>query len=186
MLSYLIWKRTFRATCWFQNQDPCPTDRYFMIIFWRPPGVFKWSSIFWPLTLQPLEVYWTTVQQIKGYIHSFHMRYISIPCPKRLQRYWFWNFLSESSLVSEVLLTAEPLHLSFTFIISYTWHATSTWSIGAHSSLLVLQLLEESLTSTEEASPARSDASWRNPSHILLYFIIFLGGGSHHFAPRLI
>ena len=99
MLSYLIWKRTFRATCWFENQDPCPTDRYFMIIFWRPPGVLKWSSTFLPLTLQPLEVYLATVQQMKGYIHSFHMRYFSIPCPKRLQRYWFWNFLSESSIV---------------------------------------------------------------------------------------
>ena len=85
-LSYLIWKRTSKATCWYQNLDHRPTDRYFMIIFWRPPGVYKSSSTFWPLTLQPLEVYWATVQQMKGHIHGFHMRYISIPSPKRLQR----------------------------------------------------------------------------------------------------
>ena len=28
-------KRGFRATCWCKNQDPCPTDRYFMIVFLR-------------------------------------------------------------------------------------------------------------------------------------------------------
>ena len=33
-LSYLIWKRGFQATCWYENQDCVPTDRYFMIIFW--------------------------------------------------------------------------------------------------------------------------------------------------------
>ena len=32
-LSYLIWKRGIRATCWSKNQHYCPTDRYFMIIF---------------------------------------------------------------------------------------------------------------------------------------------------------
>ena len=46
MLSYLIWKRTFRATCWYENQDHSPTDRYFMIIFWRPAGVCKQPSLF--------------------------------------------------------------------------------------------------------------------------------------------
>ena len=117
MLSYLIWKRTFRATCWFENQDPCPTDRYFMIIFWRPPGVLEWSSTFWPLTLQPLEIYWATVQQMKGYIHGFHMRYNNIPCPKRLQRYWFWNFLSESSLV----ILHRIIHLIMLLILQNIW-----------------------------------------------------------------
>ena len=28
------------------NQDHCPTDRYFMIIFWCPPGVCKHPSLF--------------------------------------------------------------------------------------------------------------------------------------------
>ena len=37
-LSYLIWKRGFQATCWYENQDCNPTDRYFMIIFWYSPG----------------------------------------------------------------------------------------------------------------------------------------------------
>ena len=37
-LSYLIWKRGLRATCWYENQDCNPTDRYFMIIFWYSPG----------------------------------------------------------------------------------------------------------------------------------------------------
>ena len=32
-LSYLIWKRGVRTTCWSKNQHFCPTDRYFMIIF---------------------------------------------------------------------------------------------------------------------------------------------------------
>ena len=45
-LSYLIWKRRFRATCWYENQDHCPTDRYFMIIFWCPPGVWKHATLF--------------------------------------------------------------------------------------------------------------------------------------------
>ena len=37
-LSYLIWKRGLRATCWYENQDCNPTDRYFMIIFWYSLG----------------------------------------------------------------------------------------------------------------------------------------------------
>ena len=45
-LSYLIWKRTFRAIYWYKNQDLCPTDRYFMIIFWRPAGVCKQPTLF--------------------------------------------------------------------------------------------------------------------------------------------
>ena len=32
-LSYLIWKRGIRVTCWSKIQHYCPTDRYFMIIF---------------------------------------------------------------------------------------------------------------------------------------------------------
>ena len=33
MLTYLIWKRGIRATCWYKNHPYWPTDRYFMIIF---------------------------------------------------------------------------------------------------------------------------------------------------------
>ena len=40
-LSYLIWKRRFRATCWYQNIHHCPTDKYFMIIFWELLGSTK-------------------------------------------------------------------------------------------------------------------------------------------------
>ena len=32
-LSYLIWKRRIRVTCWSKIQHYCPTDRYFMMIF---------------------------------------------------------------------------------------------------------------------------------------------------------
>ena len=45
-LSYLIWKRTFRATCWYENQDHCPTDRYFMIIFRSLAGVCQHLYLF--------------------------------------------------------------------------------------------------------------------------------------------
>ena len=46
MLLYLIWKRRFRATCWYKNQNYGPTYRYFMIIFWCPPGVWKHATLF--------------------------------------------------------------------------------------------------------------------------------------------
>ena len=53
-LSYLIWKRTFRAIYWYKNQDHCPTDRYFMIIFWRPAGVWKQPTLFCLSLCNPL------------------------------------------------------------------------------------------------------------------------------------
>ena len=83
MLSYLIWKRTSKATCWYENQDYCPTDRYFMIIFWRPAEVYQWGWIFWPVTWQPLEADLATIPHMKGDIHSSHMRHCWLICSKR-------------------------------------------------------------------------------------------------------
>ena len=66
---------------------------------WCSPGVCRHASSFWSVTLQPLGADQSTIPHMKGAFHSFHMRYISMPCSKRLQRFWLWNSLSESSLV---------------------------------------------------------------------------------------
>ena len=46
-LPYLIWKRASRATCWYKIQDHCPTDRYFIIIFWELLGSTKKVTFIW-------------------------------------------------------------------------------------------------------------------------------------------
>ena len=66
---------------------------------WCPPGVCRHPSPFWSVTLQPLGADQSTIPHMKGDLHSFHMRYISMLCSRRLQRFWLWNSLSESSLV---------------------------------------------------------------------------------------
>ena len=81
-LPYLIWKRTLRATCWYKDQDHYLTDRYFMIIFWRPAGVYKLPSTFWYVTLQPLGAHKATIPHMKGDIHSFNLMYGSMIPPR--------------------------------------------------------------------------------------------------------
>ena len=87
MLSYLIWKKTSRATCWYENQDHSLNDRYFMTMFGFPPGVYQPPSTFWSVTLQPRGADQATIKQKKGKIHSLHMRVISLLFTKNLQRY---------------------------------------------------------------------------------------------------
>ena len=71
---------------------------------WCPPGVCRYPSSFWSVTLQPLGADQSTIPHMKGDLHSFHMRYISMPCSRRLQRFRLWNSLSESSLVCPAFL----------------------------------------------------------------------------------
>ena len=84
---------------------------------WCPPGVCRHPSSFWSVTLQPLGADQSTIPHMKGDLHSFHMRYISMLCSRRLQRFWLWNSLSESSLVylpvsSLYLIAATSAHKS--------------------------------------------------------------------------
>ena len=70
-------------------------------------GVCQQSLTFWSVTLQPLEADQTIIHQMKGDIHSFHMRYSSMICSKRLQSYRTNPSLWLSSLVF------APSHLGF-------------------------------------------------------------------------
>ena len=62
-------------------------------------GVYQQSFTFLSVTLQPLGAYRFTIPHMKEDIHSFNMRYNSMTCTKRLQRYSFWNCLIGPSLV---------------------------------------------------------------------------------------
>ena len=66
-----------------KNQDDCPTDRYFMIMFWSPAEVYKWRSTSWSLTMWFLGVYSATIYPMKGDKYSFHMRHGRLICCKR-------------------------------------------------------------------------------------------------------
>ena len=61
--------------------------------------LYQHTLTLWSVTLQPLEADQATIHQMKGDIHSFHMRYSSMICHKRLQRYGFWNLLIGPPLV---------------------------------------------------------------------------------------
>ena len=62
-------------------------------------GVYRQSFTFWSVTLQPLGAYRYTIPHMKEDIHSFHMRYISMICYKRLQSYGLHTSLSACPLV---------------------------------------------------------------------------------------
>ena len=64
-------------------------------------GVYQQSFTFWSVTLQPLGAYRSTIPHMKGDIHSFHMRYISMNCSKRLHRYGSILTLNRPSLVCD-------------------------------------------------------------------------------------
>ena len=86
-VSYLIWKRTFRAIYWYKNLTNSPADRYYLNVFWGLADLHQQPSIFWSVTLQPLVVDQATICHIKGYIHTFHMGHISIIWYIGLQSY---------------------------------------------------------------------------------------------------
>ena len=50
---YLIWKRTFRAICWYKNLDYGPSDRHFMTKFLKEMGQASYiqKSIYTPITI---------------------------------------------------------------------------------------------------------------------------------------
>ena len=64
-------------------------------------GVYQQSFTFWSVTLQPLGAYRSTIPHMKGDIHSFHMRYISMICYKRLQSSGHHTSLSACPLVRQ-------------------------------------------------------------------------------------
>ena len=64
-------------------------------------GVYQQSFTFWIVTLQPLGAYRSTIPQMKVDMHTFHMRYGSMICSKRLQKYRTNPSLRLSSLVGE-------------------------------------------------------------------------------------
>ena len=70
-----------------------------MIIFWHPAGVQKLVLFILPITLQPLGTHKPTIYQIKGDIHSFHLRYGSLVFIHRLQSYRVHKALNISFLV---------------------------------------------------------------------------------------
>ena len=69
-------------------------------------GVYQQFFTFWSVNLQPLGAYRYTIPHMKGDIHSFNMRYNSMTCTKRLQRYSFWNCLIGPSLVCTMRRTS--------------------------------------------------------------------------------
>ena len=75
------WKKTFKATCWYEKQEHCPTNRYFMIIF----GVYLGSTNEAQHFDLSLEADLAAIPHMKGDIYSFHMRHGSLICNKRLK-----------------------------------------------------------------------------------------------------
>ena len=73
--------------------------------------LYQHTLTFWSVTLQPLGADQSTIPHMKGDMHSFHMRYNSMNCTKRLQRYGFWNFLIGPSLVY-ISVTSLPITLT--------------------------------------------------------------------------
>ena len=66
---------------------------------WECSGVCQHSFTLWSVILQPLGVNQSTIPHMKGDIHSYHMRYSSMICSKRLQRNSISNFLNTFPLV---------------------------------------------------------------------------------------
>ena len=94
-------------------------------------GVYQQSFTFWIVTLQPLRAYRSTIPQMKGNMHTFHMRYGSMICSKRLQKYRTNPSLRLSSLV---LLNRSP-----------TWFENLEQSISVNSPISTLVNIEFNL-----------------------------------------
>ena len=86
-LSYLIWKRGFRAICWSKIFEFFQPNRYFLNILLSGSGVYYRSSRFWSVTQSLHVADQATIPHMKGDIHSYHMRHGSMISSKRLQRY---------------------------------------------------------------------------------------------------
>ena len=68
----------------------------------RCAGVYQHPYKSWSITLQPLGVDQATIPHMKGDIHSFHIRHISLTSYGRLQRKITWRPLPFSSLVKAI------------------------------------------------------------------------------------
>ena len=84
-LSYLIWKRTFRAIYWYKNFSYSPTDRYYLNVFWCPADLNKLPSTFWSATLQPVVADQDFMPHIKAKHVPFQIMHGSFICQQRLQ-----------------------------------------------------------------------------------------------------
>ena len=62
-------------------------------------GLNQVTSTFWPVTLQPLGADHATIPHMKGDCYTFHMRYTSMICYKRLQSDRLFVRLPKSPLV---------------------------------------------------------------------------------------
>ena len=98
-LSYLIWKRGFRAICWSKIFEFFQPNRYFLNLFLSGSRGSHRSSRFWSLTQSLPLAYGATIPHMKGDCHIFHMRYSSMICGKRLQSDRPHNLLSVLPLV---------------------------------------------------------------------------------------
>ena len=98
-LSYLIWKRGFRAICWYNFFEFFQANRYYLSMFLSGSRVCHITSTIWSVTLQPLGADQATIPHMKGDWYSFHMRYSSMICYKRLLSDRLHNFLTFLPLV---------------------------------------------------------------------------------------
>ena len=136
-LLYLIWKRTFRAICWYKNLTNSSTDRYYLNVVLGPADLHQPPSTFWSVTLQPLVGYQPTMHHMKGDMYSFHMRHMSVIYYMRLQRYRRCNLLSVIGLVNvttlsfsiyskaRLLVPCLIVHPSLLFKIGREWNVLS-------------------------------------------------------------
>ena len=115
-LSYLIWKRTFRAIYWYKNLTNSPTDRYYLNVIWGLAALNQLPSTFWSVTLQPLGADQPTIHKLKGDMPSFHMRYNGMDSSKWLHRYRRCKRLSFIGLVLPHVFLYYPYIWNGTFI----------------------------------------------------------------------
>ena len=91
-------------------------------------GVYQQSFTFLSVTLQPLGAYRSTIPHMKGHINSFNMRYNSMTCTKRLQRYSVWNCLIGPSLVCLYKATQVDIDIQlYPLLLATPWHWQARW-----------------------------------------------------------
>ena len=98
---------------------------------WEGFWVVPWNRV---ITLQPLGADQSTIPHMKGNIHSFHMKYISIIYSKRLQSYGVHTSLNNCSLVC---IKPQKLTVGELCIVMYIWYL---WYCESSSYILFLFL----------------------------------------------
>ena len=117
-LSYLIWKRGFRAICWYNFFEFFQANRYYLSMFLSGSRVCHITSTIWSVTLQPLGADHATIPHMKGDWYSFHMRYSSMICYKRLLSDRLHNFLTFFPLVHNSLIKLPIVEIYYSLEIS--------------------------------------------------------------------